>query len=69
MTKKKTTSPTKRPFHQGRDLYEEAKLGYKVYIEAALWSARSHNIPLSEVKEYIKVMVADHIVQELGYEA
>lgn len=57
-----------RPFLQGRTLYEDTRLGYKVYIEAALWSAETRGVPLAEVKDYIKRMVSDHIIQELGYD-
>lgn len=63
MPKKKSNA-----FRQGKDLYETDHLGYKVYLEAALWAARANDIPLAEVKETIKQMVANHIIQELGYE-
>ena len=69
MTKKKLkTTPTKKPFAEGKDLYEATGFSFQVYIEAALWSARAKGLPLAEVKEFIKHMVSDHIVQELGYD-
>jgi hypothetical protein len=64
--KKKMTSPSKPT--DGKELYEQTKLPYHIYLEAALVAANIQRFTPHHTLEEYRGMVIDKAVRDLGYQ-
>lgn len=68
MKKTKKTKATS-PFEKGLELFRtNPEPDWRVFVQAAMFAARDQGDSVLEVKAYMKTMLTEFVLKEMGYE-